>query len=101
VDDLTYSFTEPIWRYPAPEAWYFITVPKAITEDLEARFGTRKRGWASLPVSVTIGATSWQTSLFADKTRGAFLLPVKAAVRKKERLVDDTHVEVKFTVRLT
>ncbi|QOV92362.1 DUF1905 domain-containing protein [Humisphaera borealis] len=30
---------------------------------------------------------TWQTSVFPDKKRGAFLLPVKAAVRKAEHLI--------------
>lgn len=100
MDATIYSFTSPIWRYHAPEAWYFITLPADITEELEARFGKRKRAWATLPVRVTVGNTTWDTSLFADKQRAAFLLPIKVQVRKQERLVDDAPVDVSLTVRL-
>jgi hypothetical protein len=42
-------------------------------------------------VHAQIGATTWATSVFPDKARGAFVLPVKAAVRKAEGLeVGDT-----------
>lgn len=47
-------------------------------------FGKNARGWGSLPVVVTLGKTSWKTSIFPDKREGAYLLPLKADVRKKE-----------------
>jgi hypothetical protein len=42
-------------------------------------------------VGVTVGATRWQTSIFPDSSRGAYVLPVKRAVREAEGLeVGDT-----------
>jgi len=46
-----------------------------------------KRGFGSARVTVTIGETSWQTSVFPHKASGGWFLPVKAAVRKAEGLV--------------
>lgn len=37
-------------------------------------------------MEVTIGRTTWQTSVFPNKKRGVFLRPVKAAVPKAEHL---------------
>ena len=37
-----------------------------------------------MPVTVTIGKTSWKTSIFPDKKAGAYLLLLKADVREKE-----------------
>ena len=45
-----------------------------------------KRGWGSLPVSVSIGQTTWKTSIFPDKKAGAYLFPLKNEVRKKENV---------------
>ena len=39
-------------------------------------------------VAVTIGDTSWNTSVFPHKESGGWLLPVKAAVRKAEGLAE-------------
>lgn len=59
-----------------------------------------KRGWGSLPVMATIGKTTWKTSIFPDKKRGAYLLPIKAEVRKKEEIEKDDMVALLLEVRL-
>lgn len=75
-----------LWVYPGKAAWHFITVPETQSKDIAARFGLLKRGWGSLPVEVLIGKTKWQTSIFPDKKRKGYLLPVKSEIRKKESL---------------
>ena len=45
-----------------------------------------KSAWGSIRVTVTIGSTRWKTWIFPDKKRGAYLLPLKAAVRAKEKI---------------
>jgi hypothetical protein len=42
----------------------------------------------AIRVTVTIGETNWQTSVFPHKASGGWFLPVKAAVRKAEGLVE-------------
>ena len=49
-------------------------------------------------VEVTVGATVWRTSLFPSAEAGAYVLPVKKAVRVAEGLADDAVAEV--TIRL-
>ncbi len=56
---------------------------KKQSAEITARFGLMKRGWGSLPVIVAMGKTTWKTSIFPDKKAGAYLLPLKAEVRKK------------------
>lgn len=83
----TYEVEAPLWLYPGKEAnWHFVTVPVVQSEQIRERFGASGRGWGSLPVSVTIGGTTWKTSLFPDTKAGAYLLPIKAQVRKSEGL---------------
>ncbi len=57
-----------------------------------------KRNFGSIRVTVTIGETSWQTSLFRDTMSNSYLLPVKAAIRRKEEMVEHTVYEVMITV---
>jgi len=47
-----------------------------------------------------IGRTRWKTSIFRDRKREAYLLPVKAAVRSKEQLREGEPAEVYLTVEL-
>lgn len=96
----TYSVKAKLWLYPGESAnWHFLTVPKDISEDIkEATKGLRK-GFGSVSVEVTIGKTTWNTSIFPDSKSGTFLLPVKAKVRRDEDLYVEEKVAFSFTVR--
>lgn len=50
-----------------------------------------------IPVEVTIGRTTWTTSLYPKQ--GGYLLPVKDAVRSAEGLAAAAAVEVTLRVR--
>lgn len=43
-------------------------------------------GFGFLRVQVTVGATSWRTSIFFEVSPGTYLLPVKRQVRTAEAL---------------
>jgi hypothetical protein len=75
-----------VWLYPGKAAWHFVTLPKKESDTIKELFGDMKHGWGSVPVTVTVGETSWDTSIFPDKKAGAYLLPLKAEVRKKEEI---------------
>lgn len=94
-----FTFRAKVWLYDGPTAWHFITVPKRLSKQLQELYADIKRGWGSLPVSVTIGETTWKTSIFPDKEAGAYLLPLKKEVRKKEQVRERMTVEVSLTVR--
>jgi hypothetical protein len=49
-------------------------------------------------VEVTVGTSVWRTSLFPSTTEGAFVLPLKKAVRDLQGLADDDLADV--TIRL-
>jgi hypothetical protein len=66
--------------------WHFVTIPKEISENIEKEFDYLKKGWGSLPVAVTIGKTTWKTSIFPDKKTGGYVLPIKADIRKRENI---------------
>ncbi len=77
--------TEKVWIYPGEFAnWHFVTLTKKIGQEIKETHGKNARGFGSLPVQVTIGQTTWKTSIFPDKRAGSYLLPLKAQVRKKE-----------------
>ena len=94
----TFTFTAEVWEHDGPAAWFFLGLPEAITDDIDARFGHRAAGFGSIRVEVTIGATTWRTSLFPDSTRGTYVLPVKKPVRKAEAIDAGTRVRVTLDV---
>lgn len=82
---MEYTFEAELWLYPGLAAWHFITLPKEESTQIKAISGSR-RGWGAVKVNVTIGASTWKTSIFPDKKRDAYLLPVKSEVRLKEKI---------------
>lgn len=72
--------------YQGKGAWFFITLPKDISEEIKFFSGGKRRGWGSIRVTAKIKDTAWQTSLFPDSKAGAYLLPIKASVRKTQNL---------------
>ncbi len=75
-----FNFKNKIWLYDGPAAWHFVSVSKSVSQQLKEIFG-RGRGFGSIKVKATIGDTSWETSVFPDKS-GVYLLPLKATIRK-------------------
>jgi Domain of unknown function (DUF1905) len=80
-------------------AWHFVFLPEDLSEHLHVWAGGMKGRWGSVKVAATIGATTWETSLFPSKSRrGVFLLPLKAPVRKAEGLAEGDEVTVTLRV---
>jgi hypothetical protein len=94
-----YLFTATLWLYPGHAGWVFATVPKKETARIKEQTKGLKRGWGSVPVSVTLGKTTWNTSIFPDNRSGTYLLPVKALVRKKEEVMEDDAVVISISIR--
>ena len=94
--DLNFDFTAPLWEWTGKGSWHFVTVPAEISADIKAFTKHLAKGFRTVRVSVTIGETCWQTSLFPSTDHGGYLLPVKAAVRITESLCagQDVHVEL-------
>lgn len=89
-----YDFRATLWEHEGPAAWSFLTLPPAVTDDIDELTEGTRRGFGSVRVRVTVGATTWATSIFPDTKRGAFLLPVKQQVRRAEGLEDGAEVAV-------
>ena len=55
-------------------------------------------GWGSIPIEVTIGKTTWKTSMFPLPKQEAYFIPVKKQVLKKENLKAGVKATVKYKV---
>jgi len=97
----TYETRAKLWRWTAGKAtWHFVTLPAAISKEIRlVDAGPRRTGFGSLRVEATIGSSTWMTSIFPSSGLKAYILPVKAAVRKAENLVEGKLVNVQVVVR--
>lgn len=92
------NFKSKIWVYPGFAAWRFLSLPAKESAALKKMFEGLTRGFGSLKVEAQIGRSNWKTSIFPDKKRGCYLLPLKAEIRKKENLQDKSTVTVKLKI---
>lgn len=89
-----HRFLGHLWLADVQDAaWVFVAVPTEASDEI-AESVPRRPGFGSVRVEVTIGSTTWRTSLFPDSGRGAYLLPIKKAVRRAESLDVGDEVEV-------
>ncbi len=95
-------FTGPLWIWrgntkdgtPAKGAWHFLSIQGDVADAIRAAAPGRSAAWGSVPVAATIGNTSWQTSVFPSKDVAGYLLPIKASVRKAEKLAENDSITV-------
>jgi hypothetical protein len=82
----TFDFIAPLWLHPGADAWHFVSLPVEVADEIGELAAGVRRGFGSVRVVVTVGGTSWRTSIFPDGRNGTYLLPVKKAVRRAEAL---------------
>jgi hypothetical protein len=75
-----------IWDAPRADTWTFVSLPAEASEEICDLVGGPRRGFGSLRVRVTVGGSTWTTSIFPDSARGSYVLPIKRAVRTAEAL---------------
>jgi hypothetical protein len=85
-----------LWKYAGTKgAWFFVTIDETRAKKLKQSALPKGKGWGSIRVRVTIGKTTWPTSIFPTK-EGTYLLPIKASVRKRESIGNGDMVQVRF-----
>jgi len=85
VEEFEREIKTRVWIWDGPSPWYFVTIPKKESSEIKKKFGAYHRGWGSIPVTVTIGGSSWKTSIFWEK-KGTYILPIKKEIRRAENI---------------
>lgn len=78
-----FEFSAPVWLHSGG-TWHFVDVPVEVSDDIRALTEGLRGGWGSVRVAVTVGGTTWRTSVFPAGEH--FVLPLKKAVRTAEGL---------------
>ena len=82
-------FSGEVWHWRGPAPYFFVTVPEPESDDLAGIARDVTYGWGMVPVRVTLGGTQWRTALWPKD--GGYVVPLKDAVRRAERIdVGDT-----------
>ncbi len=101
--DINFTFIGKCWVWQGKGTWHFITLPQDKSEEIkffsDNHFGKR-RGWGSVRVSANIGGTVWETSVFPSGSLDAYILPIKAEVRKKQKITAEDDVQVLLQISI-
>lgn len=95
MEPLSFEAEVIYWRGPSP--FFYAPLPPAPAEAIRriARFVTY--GWGVIPVEARIGEVRFKTSLFPKD--GTYLLPIKAAVRRKLDVTAGDRIAVEMTLK--
>jgi hypothetical protein len=89
-----YKFKSKVWKYKGAAGWYFVSLPKALSKKIRTQHGLSEEGWGRLKTAAQLGTSQWTTAIWFDTKSNCYLLPIKALVRKKEKIEIDSNVNV-------
>ncbi|WP_408038636.1 DUF1905 domain-containing protein [Tenacibaculum amylolyticum] len=88
---ITYQFSAKIWKHGETGGWHFVSLPKDISKEIRMYNSQLEEGWGRMKATATINSFLWETAIWFDTKQDTYLLPLKAEVRKKEKLaINDT-----------
>ena len=93
---MTFDFDATIWFWRGPAPWYFVTVPPEQCLALKDVLRFVTYGWGMIPATVRIGKTEYKTALWPKD--GAYIVPIKAAVRRAEKIDEGDTIAVHFGI---
>lgn len=91
---INYQFSGSIWKYLGKGSWYFIALPKRLSNEIRKDNFQFEEGWGRLKVSAAIKNIEWKTAIWFDSKKETYLLPIKAEIRQKERIKKGDTIEV-------
>ncbi|GAA3430878.1 DUF1905 domain-containing protein [Kutzneria kofuensis] len=93
---MEFSFSGEIWYWRGPSPFYFVTMPEDQCRELHEVSAAVSYGWGCVPVTVTLGDTTWRTSMFPKD--GRYIVPLKAKVRRAEDVDEGMVVDLQLEV---
>ncbi|MCR4264519.1 MAG: DUF1905 domain-containing protein [Candidatus Roizmanbacteria bacterium] len=90
MKNAAHAIRTKVWLYQGDSSWHFVSISKEDSDEIKKEYIWPRRGFGAIPVNMTVGNTTWRTSIFPDKD-GTYLLPLKKEVRVTENIkVGDT-----------
>ena len=87
---IEYVFSAKIWY----SEWYFVSLPEEMAKEIRGDFKRFEEGWGRLKAIAKIGDSEWKTAIWFDTKQQTYFLPIKAEIRKREKIGADNEVEV-------
>ena len=93
-----YKFSGTVNRFPMEVAWYYVYVPKEITEEIFAKVNLRATPFRFLPINAGLENIKWETALLPHGKK-QFFIALKKDVRKRTFVDVGDKVEISFSLR--
>lgn len=84
--NFTYEFSAPVWKHSASAGWYFVSLPIELSAEIRQNNPWKEEGWGRMSAKAKIKETMWNTSIWYDTKLKTHVLPLKAEIRKKEKI---------------
>lgn len=94
---IKYVFSAKVYQYSSSaemSGWTVVFFPRDMALNLRNNFKSLEEGWGRMKVTAKIGDSEWQTAIWFDTKQDTYLLPLKAAIRKKEKIEAESIVNV-------
>ncbi|ULQ61013.1 DUF1905 domain-containing protein [Brucepastera parasyntrophica] len=94
---IQYEFSAKVLHYSSSGdmcGWYVVFLPKELAKDIRKNFKFLEEGWGRMKTIVKIGNSEWETAIWFDTKHDTYLLPLKAEIRKKEKIEIDKEIEI-------
>ena len=101
MEKVKYKFSAKAYQYSSSAemcGWTFVSLPKELSAEIRENFKHLEEGWGRLKVTAKLGSSEWQTAIWFDTKQETYLLPLKAKIRKQERVTLDEDVQVVISI---
>ena len=84
--NITYKFTASVWKHSDTGGWYFVSLPIELSREIRQNMKWQEEGWGRMKAKAKIRETLWDTAIWYDTKLNTYILPLKADIRKKEKI---------------
>ncbi|MCP9198833.1 DUF1905 domain-containing protein [Gramella sp. GC03-9] len=83
---IKYEFSATLWKYEGKGGWFFVSLPKEISEEIRNNLKWQEEGWGRMKVTAGLDRFRWETAIWFDTKIQTYLLPIKADIRSRAGL---------------
>ena len=97
MERVQYAFSARVYQYASSKemcGWTFVSIPQELSAEIRKNFKSLEEGWGRMKATAKLGNSEWQTAIWFDTKQNTYLLPLKAKIRKQEKVVLDETVQM-------